>query len=181
MNNPRCVDTSDALPRAAGWTAPCEAAARAVFCFGRRLPAGRGGTPRLKAAVVLVALVIGCAPKTRIGPPDPSHPASPEAPEAIVPEPASALRGSSLEGGVRETAPETSQGHGMMHGGGGSMHHGRSEMGVSGAGEPKNSLAYVCPMHPDVRRSKPSTCPRCGMVLVRKDSPSEQPERSHEE
>jgi len=25
---------------------------------------------------------------------------------------------------------------------------------------------WVCPMHPDVRSSKPGTCPRCGMALV---------------
>ena len=25
---------------------------------------------------------------------------------------------------------------------------------------------YICPMHPDVRRDKPGSCPKCGMDLV---------------
>lgn len=25
---------------------------------------------------------------------------------------------------------------------------------------------YTCPMHPDVRESRPGTCPECGMDLV---------------
>jgi Cu+-exporting ATPase len=24
---------------------------------------------------------------------------------------------------------------------------------------------YTCPMHPDVRRTEPGTCPQCGMQL----------------
>jgi membrane fusion protein, copper/silver efflux system len=27
---------------------------------------------------------------------------------------------------------------------------------------------YTCPMHPEVVRSKPGKCPKCGMVLVKK-------------
>jgi Cu+-exporting ATPase len=25
--------------------------------------------------------------------------------------------------------------------------------------------AYVCPMHPEIRRARPGTCPKCGMAL----------------
>lgn len=32
------------------------------------------------------------------------------------------------------------------------------------------SVAYVCPMHPDVVASAPGDCPKCGMALVRKES-----------
>src|SRR5215469_7800976 len=28
-----------------------------------------------------------------------------------------------------------------------------------------HSVTYVCPMHPDVRRNGPGTCPKCGMAL----------------
>jgi hypothetical protein len=34
--------------------------------------------------------------------------------------------------------------------------------GDAGPGKPK---AYVCPMHPDVSRREPGTCPKCGMKL----------------
>jgi hypothetical protein len=29
-------------------------------------------------------------------------------------------------------------------------------------------VVYTCPMHPDVRSSKPGKCPKCGMTLVPK-------------
>ncbi len=31
-------------------------------------------------------------------------------------------------------------------------------------------VVYTCPMHPEVTSSKPGTCPKCGMSLVRKGS-----------
>jgi P-type Cu+ transporter len=30
---------------------------------------------------------------------------------------------------------------------------------------PQSGAVYTCPMHPEVRRSKPSSCPKCGMAL----------------
>ncbi len=30
---------------------------------------------------------------------------------------------------------------------------------------PAAGTIYVCPMHPDIRRNEPSTCPKCGMAL----------------
>jgi hypothetical protein len=32
--------------------------------------------------------------------------------------------------------------------------------------KPAAATAYICPMHPDVRRDPPEKCPRCGMALV---------------
>jgi protein SCO1/2 len=34
-----------------------------------------------------------------------------------------------------------------------------------GAGARKKVAQYSCPMHPDIVRSKPGTCPKCGMAL----------------
>jgi len=31
--------------------------------------------------------------------------------------------------------------------------------------EASKEPVYTCPMHPDVRRSEPGTCPHCGMPL----------------
>ncbi len=39
------------------------------------------------------------------------------------------------------------------------------------AGADAGAISYVCPMHPDVVRAEPGTCPKCGMRLVPKSSP----------
>jgi len=36
---------------------------------------------------------------------------------------------------------------------------------VDGPEEPAGPVEYVCPMHPEVRRSEPGECPKCGMTL----------------
>lgn len=33
----------------------------------------------------------------------------------------------------------------------------------------KNSIKYVCPMHPDIMENKPGVCKKCGMDLVEKE------------
>jgi Cu+-exporting ATPase len=35
-----------------------------------------------------------------------------------------------------------------------------------------NETVYTCPMHPDVRRSEPGTCPQCGMQLEPREEKS---------
>src|ERR1700736_5800295 len=42
-----------------------------------------------------------------------------------------------------------------------------SEQSASGvhARPPSSSTIYTCPMHPEVRRSAPGSCPICGMAL----------------
>jgi hypothetical protein len=78
--------------------------------------------------------------------------------------------------------------HGSQSDGGGqSLHDDHSDHGATqvrgahgatrasgdgGAGEdaglrpkPQSSIVYVCPMHPEVRRSAPGRCPKCGMKL----------------
>lgn len=141
----------------------CLAAAR----FRRRILHGAGLT--------LAVLAASCGPMS-LPLPDPSHPASPQAAEAAVPEPATILGqpGAVIEG-KQEAAPEMQHGHGMMHGGsGGTMQHGSGEVRAGRARGPTNGAAYVCPMHPDVRQDAPGRCPRCGMVLVRKTATPEQ-------
>jgi len=34
----------------------------------------------------------------------------------------------------------------------------------------KNSIQYTCPTHPEIVKSKPGACPKCGMDLVEKQS-----------
>ena len=40
----------------------------------------------------------------------------------------------------------------------------------SGAAAAPAAVVYTCPMHPEVRSSKPGTCPKCGMALVKAGS-----------
>jgi FtsP/CotA-like multicopper oxidase with cupredoxin domain len=35
-----------------------------------------------------------------------------------------------------------------------------------------SATSYACPMHPDVTRAEPGTCPKCGMKLVAVDTPA---------
>jgi Cu+-exporting ATPase len=39
-----------------------------------------------------------------------------------------------------------------------------------------SAVVYVCPMHADVVRDAPGTCPRCGMTLVPKPGAGERPQ-----
>lgn len=33
-------------------------------------------------------------------------------------------------------------------------------------------VVYACPMHPEVTSDKPGTCPKCGMDLVKQETPA---------
>ena len=55
------------------------------------------------------------------------------------------------------------------HGHGAHSHHGPRDVSVEGQPEPVATgllgAVYTCPMHPDIRRSHPGSCPICGMAL----------------
>lgn len=115
----------------------------------------------LHTSILLVgaAVVFGCGPKA-LGPLDATHPASPEAAEAVLKEPGTMLDRPGPETVLeRETpVPPVSHRHGTM----------RGQSNAPGI-EEKGGGPYVCPMHPDVRRRSPGKCPRCGMPLATSD------------
>jgi hypothetical protein len=44
--------------------------------------------------------------------------------------------------------------------------HAQTARGDAGtSAEPKGNVIYVCPMHPEVQRTEPGRCPKCGMPL----------------
>jgi hypothetical protein len=90
----------------------------------------------------LSVILSGCAVST-MPPLTRTHPASPEAAEAPVPPPSTTL--GQAVGGPRPTTALPRQGS-DEHGG--------------------LATVYTCPMHPEVRQSKPGRCPKCGMTLV---------------
>src|SRR5688572_29530204 len=42
---------------------------------------------------------------------------------------------------------------------------------------PVTKQVYTCPMHPEVQSEKPGKCPKCGMTLIRKTVPVNQPNK----
>src|ERR1035437_836146 len=44
--------------------------------------------------------------------------------------------------------------------------------GVGKSEQQKDTVAYTCPMHPEVQSDKPGKCPKCGMDLVKKSDTS---------
>ena len=44
---------------------------------------------------------------------------------------------------------------------------------LAGCGKPPaadRQVLYTCPMHPEVVKNAPGTCPKCGMALVEKEA-----------
>jgi len=126
MNSPARVSVSGGHQRADG-RVPCD-----VAPDGPVYPSRSGAARTLRktgAGLVLAALVASCAARS-LPPPDPSHPASPEAAESVPAQPATFLGqlGGTITG-KKEPAPEMQHESGMMHGGGGMMQHGTGGAG----------------------------------------------------
>ncbi len=111
------------------------------------------------AASFLAVALVGCATGSALRPLDPSHPASPAAAEAAITEPATMLRETSPADEGEGSGPSPHSGHTM---------HGSSRS--HGAASASARAEYVCPMHPEIRRSRPGQCPKCGMTLVGTDA-----------
>ena len=111
------------------------------------------------AVSFLAVALVGCATGSALRPLDPSHPASPAAAEAAIPEPAMMLRDSLPAGDGEPSEPPAHLGHTMQ----GDPHAGRETKVSTPVAE------YTCPMHHDVRQSGPGRCPKCGMTLVKTD------------
>jgi hypothetical protein len=99
------------------------------------------------------ALLAGCAARP-LAPLTSEHPASPAAAEAPAPLPSMTLTPAG-----RLPMDDAVSGHAGMAAG-----HGAH--GMSGHTAPPAAASYTCPMHPEVRTTKPGRCPKCGMTLV---------------
>lgn len=129
MDSHASVLVSGGDSRADGRVGPSDLAAGGSL---RRSRFDAGGLRRktlLGAGLLLATLVASCA-AARLAPPDPSHPASPEAAESTLAEPAAFLgQPGGVIGGEEEPASEMPHGPGMMHGGGRMMQHGAGGAG----------------------------------------------------
>ena len=93
-------------------------------------------------SVLVASLSLAACTTPTLPPLAATHPASPLAPEAAVSVPSTALGTLSASSG----------------------HPASQARGTAAAG--RAATVYTCPMHPEVRRSKPGQCPKCGMTLV---------------
>jgi|SRR5581483_2877599 len=127
MDNRASVLVSGGYSRADGGVGPSDTAAggslRRVDVWGLRRKT------LLVAGLLLAALVASCA-AGKLAPLDPSHPASPEAAESTLTEPAAFLgQPGGVIGGEEKSTPEMQHGPGTVHGGGGMMQHGAGGAG----------------------------------------------------
>lgn len=51
--------------------------------------------------------------------------------------------------------------------------------GHTSSQQKQQPVIYTCPMHPEVQQSKPGTCPKCGMALVRKKPKDKAPAKTN--
>ncbi len=105
------------------------------------------------AALLIGFLLSGCAattPPPRLSAVDP---ADSGAPEGQVPPPSALLRLPARDPTTPSPAPEPMT----------NEHHKAASPGETAAA----ADVYSCPMHPQVRESKPGTCPICGATLVK--------------
>jgi|SRR5262245_2110021 len=99
------------------------------------------------SSIYIVSVALAGCTATTLAPLAPTHPASPEAAEAPLPPPSATLAETPTTPGRPPSPP-----------GRGTSHRQRTPAAV-----------YTCPMHPEVRRSQPGQCPKCGMNLVPED------------
>jgi hypothetical protein len=107
----------------------------------------------MRRALCVLASILSFAacvsePRRRSAALDPSNPDAPEAPPAALP---GAFAAPPPDVPAPSEAPQ----------GAGHAQHGRST-----AAPDAGATVYTCPMHPEVRSSKPGSCPKCGMKLV---------------
>ena len=126
----------------------------------------------IPGALALGIAAAGCATEIVEVPLPADHPASASAAPAPRP-PAS----TTLHGG-HEASPRQENGQSTAPRGAHDAHaaHGQS------AATPTTVQAaapYVCPMHPEVTRATPGTCPKCEMKLVPKGTPNGPHEGHH--
>ncbi len=136
-------------------------------------------------AFVVSFAAVGCAPRTLVSPIPIDHPASPQAPEATQAALTTALQVEPQD--AVNTRPPGSRVPTMEHEGhsmgtdsrasepGHGAHPRAQEVKPETAepeSRPDSGVTYSCPMHPEIVRKKPGTCPKCGMTLVkRKEDP----------
>jgi hypothetical protein len=109
---------------------------------------------RLLAPLVLAVSASACTAQLRPVPVrlDAANPDSPEG----APLRASTTLAAEPAPGKREVPPKPDSTEG-------------SGQPAAGRGDTSEDAVYTCPMHPEVERSEPGRCPKCGMDLVPKE------------
>ena len=123
-----------------------------------------------------VALGMACAAAIQLSPVPADHPASPHALEAPPPQPLQTLH-QEPQDAAHVSSPKPGMHHMESPGQAEGHENGTGAMQDDSAPSPEASGGaraegiYTCPMHPEVTRHQPGTCPKCGMKLIRKERP----------
>jgi hypothetical protein len=116
------------------------------------------------STVFAIVWLVACT-GTELGTP-PDHPASASAPAAKVAS-AGALRSDfdpAAESGATSAPPEHS-GHDHAAP---APEAGHDHAAPAADDKAPAQVTFTCPMHPEIERAEPGTCPKCGMKLVPK-------------
>ena len=135
----------------------------------------------LAIMLLLLPSTIGCVASMRQEPVPLDHPTNAGAPQApalpvsavLREDPQDSARAVLLEviNAPAQTSAEAMHHHTPVEAAGRESHSMAIEPTTPAHGSsarPDAADLYTCPMHPDVIRDEPGTCPRCGMQLVKK-------------
>lgn len=95
-----------------------------------------------------------------------AHPGHPQARTGRVAQTEALTSAYGLEAGSFEAAAPSNEHAHHQHGA--ESGSGATEKSPATASEPISAAAFTCPMHPEIVRQEPGTCPICGMKLVPK-------------
>jgi sugar phosphate isomerase/epimerase len=121
------------------------------------------------------AAISGCA--VNLPPPPASDPADAHAPEAATAPLRLTLLATSRSflspaSDDREAAAKQMDTSPMKHGASdmGTMQHETHRMSKEAQAPASAETYYTCPMHPEIKETKPGNCPICGMTLIKKST-----------
>ncbi len=127
-------------------------------------------------ALLLALALVGCA--VHLPPPPASNPANPQAAEAATRPMRPTLVASSRtflspSADDREQKAKQMDHSAMAHDSMQGMSHGAPAASPTARTSAPTTDIFTCPMHPEIKETKPGNCPSCGMTLIKASASKE--------